>query len=142
MLLRLLRRLETQPSFTRSLVHMKAAAKQAPKTAGRLPAKQRSPKKQPEPVVPDDALLEKAAKIASQLQELYKSPAIPLTHGSSYQLLVAVMLSAQTTDKKVHGCLFCTQCSCCLQHAAWALQYVLDRQQRRCHSVWHAPPKH
>jgi endonuclease-3 len=46
-------------------------------------------------------MLEKAAKIAAQLQQLYPAPPIPLEHDSAYQLLVAVMLSAQTTDKKV-----------------------------------------
>eukprot|EP00878_Enallax_costatus_P017691 GHUV01018587.1.p1 GENE.GHUV01018587.1~~GHUV01018587.1.p1 ORF type:complete len:242 (+),score=54.90 GHUV01018587.1:214-939(+) len=46
--------------------------------------------------------LEKARKIAEQLNELYPNPPIPLDHNSTFQLLVAVMLSAQTTDLKVN----------------------------------------
>ena len=36
------------------------------------------------------------------LDELYPKTPIPLDHNSAYTLLVAVMLSAQTTDKKVN----------------------------------------
>lgn len=36
------------------------------------------------------------------LDELYPEPAIPLLHDDPFTLLVAVMLSAQTTDKKVN----------------------------------------
>ncbi len=36
------------------------------------------------------------------LDELYPDPPIPLDHSSPYELLVAVALSAQTTDKKVN----------------------------------------
>ncbi len=36
------------------------------------------------------------------LDELYPKTPIPLDHDSAYTLLVAVMLSAQTTDKKVN----------------------------------------
>lgn len=36
------------------------------------------------------------------LDELYPKTPIPLDHSSAYTLLVAVMLSAQTTDKKVN----------------------------------------
>ena len=46
--------------------------------------------------------LEKAAKIGLLLDELYPSQPIPLDHEDPYTLLVAVMLSAQTTDKKVN----------------------------------------
>ncbi len=46
--------------------------------------------------------LEKADKIQKILDELYPTTPIPLEHFSSYTLLVAVMLSAQTTDKKVN----------------------------------------
>ena len=45
---------------------------------------------------------EKAEKIASILEKLYPETPIPLEHYSAYTLLVAVMLSAQTTDKKVN----------------------------------------
>mgnify|MGYP001225073711 FL=1 len=45
---------------------------------------------------------DKALKIGALLDELYPTTPIPLSHSSSYTLLVAVMLSAQTTDKKVN----------------------------------------
>ena len=45
---------------------------------------------------------EKAKKINAILDKLYPSTPIPLDHYSAYTLLVAVMLSAQTTDKKVN----------------------------------------
>ena len=45
---------------------------------------------------------EKARKIGEELDELYPKTPIPLVHSDPYTLLVAVMLSAQTTDKKVN----------------------------------------
>ena len=45
---------------------------------------------------------EKGKKIANILEKLYPETPIPLDHNSAYTLLVAVMLSAQTTDKKVN----------------------------------------
>jgi endonuclease-3 len=45
---------------------------------------------------------EKASKILSMLEELYPETPIPLDHDSPFQLLVAVLMSAQTTDKKVN----------------------------------------
>ena len=45
---------------------------------------------------------EKTTIIGKTLDELYPKTPIPLDHDSSYTLLVAVMLSAQTTDKKVN----------------------------------------
>tara|TARA_B000000441_G_C21751617_1_gene363196 strand:- start:464 stop:1099 length:636 start_codon:yes stop_codon:yes gene_type:complete len=45
---------------------------------------------------------QKAKKIGNILDELYPKTPIPLEHSSAYTLLVAVMLSAQTTDKKVN----------------------------------------
>lgn len=44
----------------------------------------------------------KAAKIREILQNLYPQPAPPLDHTDPFTLLVAVLLSAQTTDKKVN----------------------------------------
>ena len=44
----------------------------------------------------------KAEKIGLLLDKLYPSTPIPLDHTDSYTLIVAVMLSAQTTDKKVN----------------------------------------
>ncbi|AUX44782.1 endonuclease III [Sorangium cellulosum] len=46
---------------------------------------------------------EKAARIADVLEQLYPEPAVPLAHEDPYSLLVAVMLSAQTTDKMVNA---------------------------------------
>ena len=46
--------------------------------------------------------LEKAVKIHSILDELYPAPPIPLDHKDPYTLLVSVLLSAQTTDKRVN----------------------------------------
>ena len=45
---------------------------------------------------------EKADRIGEILDELYPQPPIPLDHVDPYTLLVAVALSAQTTDKKVN----------------------------------------
>ena len=45
---------------------------------------------------------EKSEKIGEILDQLYPSTPVPLNHSSAYTLLVAVMLSAQTTDKKVN----------------------------------------
>lgn len=45
---------------------------------------------------------ERAARIGEILDELYPRPPIPLDHRDPFTLLVAVMLSAQTTDKKVN----------------------------------------
>src|SRR5690606_5222648 len=48
------------------------------------------------------SLAEKAARIQAVLDELYPATAIPLDHTDPFTLLVAVVLSAQTTDKKVN----------------------------------------
>ncbi len=45
---------------------------------------------------------EKARKIVAILDELYPTTEIPLTHSDPFTLLIAVLLSAQTTDKKVN----------------------------------------
>tara|TARA_B100000029_G_scaffold369089_1_gene362893 strand:- start:26905 stop:27552 length:648 start_codon:yes stop_codon:yes gene_type:complete len=45
---------------------------------------------------------EKAVQIGEILDRLYPEAPIPLDHKDPYTLLVAVMLSAQTTDKKVN----------------------------------------
>ena len=45
---------------------------------------------------------QKALKIGDILDTLYPETPIPLNHKDAYTLLVAVMLSAQTTDKKVN----------------------------------------
>ena len=45
---------------------------------------------------------EKAKKIGVILDRLYPEPAIPLRHANPFTLLVAVVLSAQTTDAQVN----------------------------------------
>ena len=45
---------------------------------------------------------DKAPRIMQMLEEFYPETPIPLDHKSSYQLLIAVLMSAQTTDKKVN----------------------------------------
>ncbi len=45
---------------------------------------------------------DKADRIGEMLDELYPDPPVPLDHKDPYTLLVAVALSAQTTDKKVN----------------------------------------
>lgn len=44
----------------------------------------------------------KIKKISNILQKLYPSPEIPLFHKDPYTLLIAVLLSAQCTDKRVN----------------------------------------
>ena len=44
----------------------------------------------------------KAQRIAAQLQLLYPTTPVPLDHRDPFSLLVAVLLSAQCTDKKVN----------------------------------------
>jgi len=45
---------------------------------------------------------ERAAFIAQRLQDLYPQPPIPLQHDSIFELLIAVLLSAQCTDARVN----------------------------------------
>lgn len=45
---------------------------------------------------------EKAVIIAQQLEELYPEIPVPLDHSNPFELLVAVLMSAQTTDLKVN----------------------------------------
>lgn len=45
---------------------------------------------------------EKAKRIGAMLDELYPQPPIPLQHENPFTLLIAVLLSAQTTDAMVN----------------------------------------
>jgi endonuclease-3 len=45
---------------------------------------------------------EKADRIGAILDELYGEPPVPLDHRDSFTLLIAVLLSAQTTDAQVN----------------------------------------
>jgi len=46
--------------------------------------------------------IERAEIILKELKKIYPSPPIPLDHTNAFTLLVAVVLSAQSTDKKVN----------------------------------------
>jgi endonuclease-3 len=48
------------------------------------------------------ARADRAARIGRILDELFPAPAIPLVHADPFQLLVAVILSAQCTDARVN----------------------------------------
>jgi endonuclease-3 len=45
---------------------------------------------------------DKADRVAAILDELFPAPPVPLRHRNPFELLVAVILSAQSTDKKVN----------------------------------------
>ena len=45
---------------------------------------------------------EKAEKIGEILEDLYPEPPIPLDHTDGFTLTIAVLLSAQCTDKRVN----------------------------------------
>ncbi len=45
---------------------------------------------------------ERAALVLERLQALYPDPPVPLDHHDAFTLLIAVLLSAQCTDKKVN----------------------------------------
>jgi len=45
---------------------------------------------------------DKAERIVAQLEALYPETPIPLSHENPFELLIAVLLSAQSTDKKVN----------------------------------------
>ena len=45
---------------------------------------------------------EKAERIAVMLEDFYPETPVPLDHENPFQLLVAVLMSAQTTDLKVN----------------------------------------
>jgi endonuclease-3 len=55
-----------------------------------------------DPIVPSARNIAVAKVIGETLDALYPDPPIPLNHVDSYTLLVAVILSAQTTDGKVN----------------------------------------
>lgn len=76
------------------MVTRKKIARPAPRArqdAARTPAKR-----------PSAALLAKAARIQETLDRLYPTVPIPLDHRDPFTLLVAVLLSAQTTDLMVN----------------------------------------
>lgn len=56
----------------------------------------------PGPYTPRMKRAEKAERIRAILDEIHPAPPVPLDHVSPFQLLVAVLLSAQTTDERVN----------------------------------------
>ena len=46
--------------------------------------------------------IEKVNFIVENLSKLYPKIAVPLNHSNEYTLLIAVLLSAQSTDKRVN----------------------------------------
>ena len=72
---------------------------------------------------------EKSFKIGGILDRLYPETPVPLSHSSAYTLLVAVMLSAQTTDKKVN------------QVTPELFKYADTPNKMALSSVVHVPPK-
>ncbi len=46
----------------------------------------------------------KSKDIGNYLDELFPNPKCELNYNSDYELLIAIMLSAQTTDKRVNEC--------------------------------------
>lgn len=63
-----------------------------------------SPSNKATSLAPEDALkrADKAIRIHEQLEALYPETPVPLDHTSPYTLLIAVLLSAQCTDKRVN----------------------------------------
>ena len=53
-------------------------------------------------VLPRASRQRRATLVAHELAKLYPDPAIPLDHQDAYTLLIAVVLSAQCTDKRVN----------------------------------------
>ncbi|PSC76466.1 conserved oligomeric Golgi complex subunit 5 [Micractinium conductrix] len=101
----------TAPAATSAAAVVAAAESAAAAAVAGTPvaAKKRGakpPAKSPSALVLDNrnALEFKAGRIAELLERLYPNPPIPLDHGTHFQLLCAVLLSAQTTDKKVNEC--------------------------------------
>ena len=45
---------------------------------------------------------ERSKFIISQLEELYPETPVPLDHNNEFELLIAVLLSAQCTDERVN----------------------------------------
>ena len=45
---------------------------------------------------------ERADRVLERLSQAYPEPPIPLDHSDPFTLLIAVLLSAQCTDKKVN----------------------------------------
>jgi endonuclease-3 len=87
--------------YAPAVARVKAVVSKERKVAGLSKKATRSPRVAPTRAARLDAAT-KAARIMALLDELYPAPPIPLQHADPFTLLVAVVLSAQTTDKKVN----------------------------------------
>ena len=77
--------------------------KKAPaKTTKKVVAKKKSVAVSAKPARMKMGKPERASLILKRLGELYPNPPVPLDHTDAYTLLVAVLLSAQCTDKRVN----------------------------------------
>ena len=80
--------------------------------------------------------LDKAKKIGQILDKLYPKTPIPLNHDSAYTLIVAVMLSAQTTDKKVTGPYkFLTNINLLKKVIKWKPKYSLEKGLLKTYNI-------
>ena len=85
-----------------SIPAMRAAPASPPRQAAK-PRSVSASASRPRTSLPlDAALLAKASRIEQQLRELFPNPVVPLDHRNGFELLCAVVLSAQSTDKKVN----------------------------------------
>ena len=66
------------------------------------PAKAAAPKPPATDRRPDPALKRRAGRIYRQLEQCYPDARCALTHANAFELLVATILSAQCTDKRVN----------------------------------------
>ena len=78
------------------------------------------------------ALISKAKRVAEQLEALYPETPIPLDFTDVYSLLVAVMLSAQTTDKKVNEVTPALFDAAPTPASTWTLRMIRNRLWGRC----------
>ena len=100
-----------QPADNHGTAKRTQAVQAARKAAATTPSPKRI-RKAAEGVTVTPAKKDKAERIRKQLLDLYPNPPIPLVHQSDFQLLIAVMLSAQVRTPHVAILVvFCVECS-------------------------------
>jgi endonuclease III len=72
-----------------------------PKAGAKSPLKATPPKRVPKPKTAAERAV-RVRKILALLDEMYPHPGVPLNHRNCWELLVATILSAQCTDKRVN----------------------------------------
>lgn len=95
-------KMQTRSKRTQPTTAAAAPPEKKPRASTTPRKKTIKPAKGPSALTTDTKILKKASRIGAHLDSLYPSPPIPLDHASPFQLLVSVMLSAQTTDVKVN----------------------------------------